>query len=81
MKASVVDLNSAYVGQTCRHVNTRMTGHQRHDSPVGSTLATAVVRQKPLIVKFLTSALKLKIETVKTLHIKQQKPKLSKRNK
>ena len=69
---------TTYVGQTCRHVNTRLTGHLKHDSPVGSTLATALVRQKPLIVKFLTSALTLKMETVKALHIKQRKPILSK---
>lgn len=71
---------SCYVGQTARHLTTRLHEHMRKSTPVGAHLVECGVDAKTLEAKVIDSCLNLeKLLTREALHISRRKPGLNQR--
>ena len=72
---------STYVGQTCRHVTTRIAEHQKLDSPVGLHVSNCCGAAKAFTWRVIDQSTDTeKLITIEALHIRQRKPKINTRD-
>ena len=80
MKFLVVDANPP-VGETCRHVTTRIAEHQKLDSPVGLHVSNCCGAAKAFTWRVIDQSTDTeKLITIEALHIRQRKPKINTRD-
>ena len=73
--------NSCYVGQTARHLTTRLTEHKRQTSPLGAHFSDCKVHPKSVNAEILDSCLDTnKLLTPEALYIARLKPGLNQRD-
>ena len=71
---------SCYVGQTTRHLSTRLKEHLRKSSPLGTHFAECGVDVKTVKAKVIDSCLNInKLLTLEALHIADKRPSLNTR--
>ena len=72
---------STYVIKICHYVTTKITGHQKPDLSIGNYFSGCCGSAKALNFRITDQCNDTqKLITVKTLHIRQQKPKLNMRD-
>ena len=71
---------SSYVGQTTRHLSTRIREHSRNSSNVGEHLSQCGVVLTEDNVKIIDSSSYSKLLILETLHISKEKPKITTKN-
>ena len=72
--------SSTYVGQTCRHFATRISEHQKINSPVGQHVVECCGALTVFNYKIIDQCLdSKKLMTIDTLHISRRKPQLNTR--
>ena len=73
--------SSIYVGQTSRHVTTRISEHRKKDSPVGQHLVEYCGTTHNVKWEILDACRGVeKLMTIEAIYIKKQKPQLNKRD-
>ena len=73
--------NSTYVGQTCRHITTRIIEHQKPDSPVGQHVSKCCGTAKAFNWRIIDQGSEpQKLMTLEAIHIRQPKPALKTRD-
>ena len=73
--------DSRYVGQTARHLTTRLTEHKRRTSPLGAHFLDCKVDPKTVHAEILDSCLDTnKLLTLEALYIARLKPGLNQRD-
>ena len=81
-KSTCNGCSSVYVGQTSRHVNTRISAHQKKDSPVGQQLVECCGTTHNVKWETLDACRGVeKLMTMEAIYIKKLKPQLNTRDK
>ena len=72
--------SASYVGQTTRHLTTRLNEHSRISTPVGEHMTQCVGNSENLVAKIIDRSNEpVKLLTLEALHINRLKPRINRK--